>query len=141
MITLVHTRCSRTTRIVDGSLTALGWVGFLYLCINDALAINTTSLSNLSNPTAFLWFAEIFLFTVLSLISWSLYNKSRYCPRQTASGTPLTHDALSSSFHLPARDVKLLQDSQLCVIHHELNGQISRVQTPQPLPEKIRLIA
>ncbi|HBT33790.1 MAG TPA: poly-beta-1,6-N-acetyl-D-glucosamine biosynthesis protein PgaD [Pusillimonas sp.] len=141
MITLLHTRCSRTTRIVDSTLTGLGWTGFLYLCVNDVFAIPTQALSNLSSPTAFLWFGEVFLITVVALTSWSLYNKSRYCPRQTASGEPLTKDALSSSFHLSAHDISRLQDSVLCVIHHEDNGQISHVQTRHSSPEKMRLIA
>lgn len=141
MITLVHTPCSRTTRIVDSTLTALGWSGFLYLCVDGVFAANTTALSSLSNPTAFLWFAEIFLISVLTLTSWSLYNKSRYCPRQTTSGIPLTHDALSSSFHLPSHDVLRLQDSAFSTIHHEENGEISHVQTPDSSPGKLRLIA
>ncbi|MBF22504.1 MAG: poly-beta-1,6-N-acetyl-D-glucosamine biosynthesis protein PgaD [Pusillimonas sp.] len=141
MITLLHTRCSRTARTVDSTLTALGWAGFLYLCVNDARAVTTPPLSNLSNPTAFLWFIEIFLITVLALTSWSLYNKSRYCPRQTASGKPITSEALSSSFHLPSYDVIRLQDSTLSVIHHEENGEISHVQTPLSPPPNLRLIA
>jgi poly-beta-1,6-N-acetyl-D-glucosamine biosynthesis protein PgaD len=75
------------------------------------------------------------------LVSWALYNKSRYSPRQTASGTPPDTEALSSSFHLPTQDVRYLQGSQVCIIHHEPDGAISQIEPQTEVKERLRLIA
>jgi len=139
---LIHTPSSRRIRIMDTTLTALGWGGFLYLGLGDEATDETVIGMSMGTLALLLGLATL-TFTLL-LTAWSFYNQQRYGHRRTPDISATTNQKLAQRFHVSPNALDTLQDSRICVIHHDDEGEIEKVDAHsagQAEPARLRLIA
>lgn len=134
MSMIIRTRRSRTAVIADTLLTALGWLGFSYLVMAGVIAVvsgvdHSLEISMLGSvlPTTqvLLLYAVIAAINALLLMLWGTYRRrlTRVAPRDAT----ILDDALfAERFALSRPQLQDIRLSQLLVIHHTENGEISR---------------
>jgi len=133
-------------RLRDGALTGLLWLVYLYL-IRDFLrflaegagwALGAALIPEQAGLAAPLFptlgsYALIALANATILISWALYNQTRFRGRERRKASPrITPEDLALMYGVDERDVFLWQEARILVMHHDEDGRLIKVDLPEP---------
>lgn len=134
MSLLVQTPRPLGLKVLDYSLTGLGWLAFSYLMTAGIIAVRSgidQSLefpvmgSVVATPTALLLYVTICAFNALLLMLWGTYRKriTRVAPK----GARMADDIqMAQRFALSTLQLQDIRLSRTVVIHHADDGEISR---------------
>lgn len=140
MIKTVNTSCSRGTLAIDAALTAIGWLGFLYLLGQGVLTLvnrpghtlnHSLMTAMLPIVLTLLIYVTIAAFNALLLVVWATYcrSHSRSVRRQATSA--LDDNTLAAHFSLSRHELHQVQDSRVTIIHLSDGGGITHLETDQ----------
>jgi poly-beta-1,6-N-acetyl-D-glucosamine biosynthesis protein PgaD len=124
-------------RIVDGIVTTLLWLGYLYLMRHVFSVV--LSYFGVSAPWGLQWsdisvpplvtniqtYALIVLANGAVFISWALYNKFMFGYRgRRRSSTPVTRSETSAHFLISEAQIGTCQSAKRIVMVHDANGKL-----------------
>lgn len=138
---IINTPCSRSALAIDATMTAMGWVGLIYLIAQGVMSVThaaerssetpfiTTALPTIQTLMIYLTIAA---FNALILLLWARYHKALFRNlRRQAVPLALDDETLASHFSLTRNALLELQDSRITVIHHAEDGGITQLETDQ----------
>lgn len=144
MNTLIHTPCSRRHKIMDGTVTALGWTGFAWLFIPDSVVQASAQAIQL-DQNAITLFSVALIGCNACLMSWSAYNRWLHrhdlLPDLPSTSGPLDEATLAAHFCVPSEKLDNVHESRRTIIYHTDEGDIVELETETPKRSNLRLIA
>lgn len=132
---IIETPRSQTIALIDFLLTALAWLGFLYLCASGIQSIVDDRTQALAAPLAsrllpeahtLLAYAIVIACIGLLLFAWADYNARRYGGLDRRRPLrDVASESLAASFDISQTQLNTLHASQSVRIHHTNEGRIS----------------
>ena len=133
-------------RLRDVALTAVLWLGYLYL-IQDFLLFLVESAAWMMGlgpvpahaalalplfPTLGSY-ALIALANAAILISWALYNQVRFRGKERRKASPrITPEDLAQMYGVGEKEVFIWQEARILIVHHDEDGRLIKVDLPEP---------
>lgn len=138
---IITTRRSPLGFMLDASLTAIGWVGFMYLFTEGvAREVYASHLANTVSPSSQLLSTAdtLGLYLLVACINailvalWGHYRKQlSQCLAPRAAPRAIGMDTRASQFHLSDYQLHEFENSRVIVVHHLDDGVIERLETDQ----------
>lgn len=139
MIKVIHTPCSRTASIIDASMTAVGWTGFLYLVVHGLFSVSLAGVFNENLPAAqnmlptlqtLLIYLTIAVFNAMLFTVWGTYRKRIFPDLHRSLSRNAPDDEITANkFAISSTLVHAAKHSQITTIHHNDDGAIATVVT------------
>ena len=137
---VIRTQRSALRKAIDWILTICAWVLFVYLFANGIWAVGTNRMEGLDMPflsralpsidTLGIYGLAMLLQAAILLI-WALYNWSRFHGKtRRTQAAALPDEKLKRSYGIDQSTLDTLRLSNISVIHHEPEGNISAITHP-----------
>ncbi|MBY4895432.1 poly-beta-1,6-N-acetyl-D-glucosamine biosynthesis protein PgaD [Cupriavidus sp. AU9028] len=136
---IIHSRRSRPGWLLDALLTALAWLGFVYLCVTGLAAVLRHA--EVRGPGVPFWeamlptmgtltvYAVVAAINGVVLLAWARYNQHRFSGMDRRRPLPaLRQDELADSFALSPQRLQELQRAKVAIVAHREDGAIAQVQ-------------
>ena len=140
---LIHTEQRAIPRWIDIIITALAWVGFIFLFAKGFFDMIGRApnmgpipfrLYILSGLTTIALYVAIALFNAVIIIVWAKYNQVRFQVERRGHRPSLDDDELASSMDLSGEMIAKLKAGSCMTLYNDEHGQLLEVKDGLQLP-------
>ncbi|CNB18195.1 poly-beta-1,6-N-acetyl-D-glucosamine biosynthesis protein PgaD [Yersinia intermedia] len=140
---LIHTEQRLIPRWIDIIITALAWIGFIFLFVKGFLDIIGREpnmgpipfrIYIISGLTTLALYLAIAAFNAVVIIIWAKYNQVRFQVERRGHRPHLNDDELASSMELSAEMVAQLKAGSCLTLYNDEHGQLLEVKEGLQLP-------
>ena len=130
---LIFTERRLIPRLIDGTLTLIAWLGFIWLIYQGmVLAIIDKPQTGPRPFNTTLASLQLYLLIAVfyggALILWARYNQYRFRKERRQRRPGLDDNEVARSFHISAELIRQLKKARVFTLHHNDNGLICDVE-------------
>lgn len=141
---ILYRRAGKLSLTIDGILTLLAWIGFLWLIVTGVIDLmahreNTprvalpfmehTFLASVSTIMVYVFIGGLIM---LALVGWSKYNQWRWRGKERRKRFPaLDMSELSDCFGASQQMLSQLQQAKIVTVHSDQHGDVKRLSHVQ----------
>ncbi|AHM73582.1 poly-beta-1,6-N-acetyl-D-glucosamine biosynthesis protein PgaD [Yersinia hibernica] len=140
---LIHTEQRLIPRLIDITITALAWFGFIFLFVKGFLDMIHRApnmgpipfrMYILAGLTTLALYAAIAAFNAIVLIVWAKYNQVRFQVERRGHRPHLDDDELANSMEMTPEMIAQLKAGSCLTLYNDEHGQLLDVKEGLQLP-------